>query len=517
MLSPEDNKAKNNLWIRQDVVRAISEALGYNERQTSWDKFMSISKMSAFWNPVFLPMYNTMQALRSWTINPMKPIRTWQAFSKAVDDIGGMRSILSRQHKPYSEDYLEALRNGLASKPFSNPFQGWRDFAKAISDGTNGSWYTDAIRAFKQELDHSSPLAKYTLALPVMKSLYQASWHISWQVDELFRMASYNYLRDRGHSPREAAQVSANLQGDYASIPPKSRKILNKIFFTPTFKIATLKLYGALMHGALKSGKMMLLHGGDWKKHTSKPERRYARAAMGVIMVNMAFDLALLGLGFQRDEWGRRYVKRIVDETGKKKDFYITFASSENVVQRYTERIQKAFFDPSVSNPWSEFVRVNKWELHPVWRNAYSAFIGEGDEGRIWSTSESGASKFAKSMWYFTSKTFNLLDAIQSRTEFATNKVERERVQKTWIREYGKGLGAIYGGLETVFGYGYLTDPVEKRKVLKLKAVQKEFIREAYDSVNKTGKVDPTLKENFRNRMKSITKHYDEMKKGVVR
>ena len=515
-LTKEQRADKKHLWIRQDAVRAITEALGYQDKQTKWDKFMAISKMTAFSNPVILPLYNTLQGIRGWTINPFHPIRTWQSFIKAIDDIGGLKTIVSKQNDGYSTDYIEALRNGLESKPFSSPFAGWREYAKALSDGTNGHWTSDWFRAIKAEFEHSSPLAKYTIALPVIKSMYQASWHTAWAIDGLYRMQAYNYLKNYGHSSREAAQVAANLQGDYASVPPKTRKILNKVFFTPTFKIATMKLYGTLLKDAMKVSYNMAVHPTTWKDRTTMTQRRYAAAAVGVYAVNLAFDMALIGIGFERDTFGRRYVKRVHTEDGAK-DFTITFASSENIIQRFLERYRKSFADPSVSNPYTQFLYMNRWELHPVYRNAYSAVTGDGDEGRVWSRFDSLPTAAAKATWYFTAKTYNVLDSIQSVTEFSASKLEREKVNKTWVKEYGKGLGVIYNGLEKTFGYAYLQDPVEKRKVFKLKQIQKEFIKEAYESIEKTGEVSPNLKESFHKRMENTKSHYEKLKEGVVK
>jgi hypothetical protein len=501
------------VWVRTDVMQALNDALGYQEKQTRYDKYMSIAKMTAFWNPFFLPFYNTLQSIRGGVLNPMHPIRTAKAWQKARQDVGGYRTIFSSQSTGVSEDYLEALRNGLASKPFSNPFEGWRTFADSINSGKGGSWATDWVRSFKSEFEHSNTLAKYTLVTPVLKSMYNASWHMAWQMDELFRMQSYNYLREKGHSPREAAQVSANLQGDYAGVPPRTRKWLNRFLFTPTFKIATMKLYNRLLQDAMKVGYEMIKSPLQYKKNTTKSQRRYARAALGVVAVNMMFHLFMTrGLGFEEDSWssmGRRYRKRIQTDKGPK-DFYITFATSENVIQRYMERIQKAFFEPGVTNPFTTFVKSNQWEFHPVYRNAYSAITGEGDEGRVWSGAESNLTKMRKSLWYFTNKTINVLDAVQSRTEYSANKLERERVAKEWVKEYGKGFGTVLNGLETVFGYGYISETKKNREIMQLKSLKKQFVQEAYESIRKQGSLNPTLTSNYKNKMKEVMKSYKE-------
>src|SRR5574343_174869 len=508
ILNTEKSKGKH-LWVRTDVLRAITEALNYQEKQTKWDKFMALSKMTAFYNPFILPMYNTLQSIRGTTISLHHPVKTLKAFHKAIGDIGGLRTIVSSQGLGYSQDYIEALENGLASKPFSNPFEGWRSFADQINTGKNGSWYTDWLRAFKSEFTHSSPLAKATLAVPVLKSFYKASWSIAWNMDELFRMQMYNYLKAEGHTPRGAATIASQMQGDYASVPAQTRKLLNKFFFTPTFKIATLKLYGKTMKEAIKVSYEMIRHPITWKERTTKRQRRYTMAALMVGAINMGFDMLLVeGMGFERDSWGRRYRKRIIDEHGKAKDFMLTFATSENVPQRYLERVFKAM-EPGVANPFMKFLELNKWELHPVYRNAYAAISGNGDEGSVYSANDPVTTKAAKGIWYFTRKTLSALDAVQ-RTEWAVNKKEREQINKTWDKEYGKGMGLVYKYMEDLFGYAYITEPEKKRQYMRLRQMDKQFMKEAYESIRRMGIVDPALREKYKNEKKRVIQYFKE-------
>ena len=518
-LTKEEVKQGKRLYIRTDAIKALTEAMAMGEKQTRGEKFLSAVKMGAFYNPLFLPLYNIQQGVRSMVINPMHPIRTAKAFSKAARDVGGLRSVISTKHGEYSKDYLEALENGLASKPFGNPFESWRTFADQINNGYDSKggpigWAGDQFRAFASIYRQSSKLGKVTMVEPVLKSMYHASWYMSWQMDELFRMQSYNYLRAYGNTPRESAQLSSKLSGDYASIPQKTRKAMNKIFFTPTFKLATMKLYADMTKAVFKGARVSMTDPMNFKNKTTAIERRYMQAALGVFAVNFAFDFALTqGLGFERDDWysfGRRYKKAIINDKGQKKDFYITFSSSENLPQRFLERFMKSFVVPGVPNRVTEFLKQNQWELHPVWRNAYNTITNQGPEGKIVSDTAPILEQIGKRAWFFTKKSISVLDAIQSTTGMGSDYKNVKEIRKTWIKEYGKGMGIFLNSLEGIFGTAYISNQTAVKMAYKLKAMQKSFMSEAYDMIKKTGKIDPSFVKQYQAEQKKVINMFRE-------
>jgi hypothetical protein len=278
-----------------------------------------------------------------------------------------------------------------------------------------------------------------------------------------------------------------------------------------------MKLYKDLVVDAVKVTTQMAKHPLSFKDRTTKIQRRNFVAAAGVIGVNIFFDMVMMHLlGFERDTWGRRYRKQIIDEQGAKKDFYVTFASPENIIQRFTERVTKSFFDPGVANPFEQFLKMNQWELHPVYRNALAAVSNRGDAGKIYSDSDSVFLKGGKALWYFTYKTFDALNSIQSRTEYDAAPEERRRVINAWIKDYGKGLGTVLNSLETIFGFAYISEPETKRLGLRLKGMQKEFRKEAYQSVRNKGIIDPALIEKYKQRQKAVIDDYkSRVGKGV--
>ena len=79
--------------------------------------------------------------------------------------------------------------------------------------------------------------------LQAAEDIYSLSWNWAWKGDRLIRLTAYNEMLGRGFEPREAAQIVAKTHGDYAGVPPATRKKANLLFFTPTFQIAMTKLY----------------------------------------------------------------------------------------------------------------------------------------------------------------------------------------------------------------------------------------------------------------------------------
>jgi hypothetical protein len=183
----------------------------YDRKMGAIESLFSITKMTAFYNPLFLPMYDMIQASM---LGSAMNIKMPQYAAKAIKDVWKK-----------TPDYYEALDNGIASKPFNNPMRSWKHMVETAKRSRGGQVF-DIIKEPN-----------------VLKTVYNASWHVAWRLDETVRMMSYNYLKEKGFAPREAAQIAARFHSDYASVPASTRRFLNHIFFTPTFKITMGKLY----------------------------------------------------------------------------------------------------------------------------------------------------------------------------------------------------------------------------------------------------------------------------------
>ena len=81
-------------------------------------------KMAAFHNPLFLPMYDTVQGVM---LGSFRSIKTPKHLMGAIKD-----------EWKKTPEYFEALDSGLASQPFNNPFNSYRQMIEGIkSSGGN--------------------------------------------------------------------------------------------------------------------------------------------------------------------------------------------------------------------------------------------------------------------------------------------------------------------------------------------------------------------------------------------
>lgn len=309
----------------QNFLATVRRGYGIN-------RFLAYTKMMQFYNPLFLPMYDVVQATMLGSIPNIKmPIYMAKAISQSIK-------------KP--EAYWEAFENGLFSQPFLNPFE---DF-KQILEG------------LKKKSTHAGAVAKTFSAMEkllpqkAIKTFYNLVWHTAWNLDRTVRLISYNYLLDHGFPSLEAAQVSAKFHGDYASVPPRTRKFINKVFFTPTFKIVMAKLYWSMLKGAVRIFK------------AGRTERIFARGLLYTLAIILGKHYMMTKWGYEADQFSRRYSKVVETDEGPK-ELVHTFSNPANLPLKYYHRA-KALFDPATTNRIKRVVMASKWEFHPVYRVA---------------------------------------------------------------------------------------------------------------------------------------------------
>lgn len=383
-------------------------------------KAMNAVKMGAFFNPFFLPTYDLVQAF----MVGVNPLKSFGAAWKAV--------------KNREEIYYEALDLGMASTPFDNPFHGTlEEFAdeliKAVGEGKGRkiagaagarggragavaySVLHDAARAFKDHKVTGLPRA----VTRILKSIYSMSFDLAWTMDRTVRMATFMDGLNRGMSKREAAQRSATAHADYASLPPETRKQLNTVFFTPTFKVAMGKFF-------YKSIKAL---GGELAGEANTTGRNMSMVVLRTSAFIIAMDALMQTLGFERDEFGRRYFRPVQGPRGPK-EMVITWSAPHNLWLKYMQRAQAAF-GPEVPNSMMRFYQSNKWELHPLLRIAEEVVTNKANTGgKIRYTFDPGHIKVGKSLYYITTHAFAIFSTLQQ-------EGLEEEGREAFAKEYG--------------------------------------------------------------------------------
>lgn len=386
-----------------NYLNEIGKLTNETELNRTFDNVLAAGKMATFAYPLFLPMYDVIQQmmLTNWA----KPFSNMKAWVEAIKDC-----------LHYTPEYLEAERLGVRSTPFGNPFQDDMDFYEAAEK--NGSMFLYKPIAM---IYNSVKRMDFTLSNNVVvqgfKGLYQLAFHTAWTLDGLIRQASYRMLLREGYTPKEAAELAAKFHGDYAGVPAKTRRSLNRIFYTPTFKIAMGKLYLNMVEGLIVSPKHIKnLYLGKNTDDTRKAFK-YGTGAVQVFALTQALSMLMKSLGYKEETWGRRYIKEhIENEIGEPQDLVVTFSNPFNIIQRFYERFDK-MAQPD-ADVMIKTVDTWKWEFHPLYRTMQEAMRGIDSGGNpLYLTGANNTTKMWKRVEHVVSSLVKMTGILGNETK----------------------------------------------------------------------------------------------------
>jgi len=384
--------------------------------------------------------------------------------------IDGIKSVLKKDSK-----YWDAFENGLFSKPFSIPYD---EYSKQIDRAISDTKALDIIK--RAALPHNW-----------LSMVYHASWHTAWKLDETVRMATYNYLLRSGMTPREAAQTGALFHSDYASVPPATRRHLNRIFFTPTFKIAMAKLYDGMIKGGIKT----IFTAG---KKSTQQDKILGRGLVYVLGIMLGIGAYMKARGFKQDEWFRKYSKVVETEEGEEKEVVVTFANPFNIPWRYYYRFKGAF-TPETTNSAQRLINTVKWDLHPLWRTAYEVAYNQGADFKpVYNPFDDTGRQVLDIAKYSTGQLVGLLRGFV--------EAERGKMSVESFKSLQKDLGKFQAAILKPFVFSYMRNVEDRRNAGALKMLEKEFRW----FIGQTPPEDEALRErmveNFQERIEEILK-----------
>lgn len=441
------------------------------------DRIIGKTKMWQFANFLFLPVYDMYQSVMAGNLTVPLQFK------------GGLKSV-----REQDKDYQEAAHWGLFSKPYAAPFAEFQTKINSITgkamQSADASMIEKAIRwmqdsgsmSAKRANDairkmHSGNLSGALDMMDILDPLYALSWNVSWQLDEAVRMSTYKYMRKRGMSAQDAAQTAAKYHADYASIPANSRKMLNRIFFTPTFQLVMGKLYA----GMIKSNYDMIVKGD--KKNTTKALAKGVFMTMGI---NIAFDAFMQSLGYERDEFGRRYTKEYKNEKGQKKEHVMVFSNPSNLPFKWSAKTVGAMTkspETGLLDGMQNVLSGMKWDLHPMWRTAYAIKTNETMGGEeIYNRNDTDFAKVVKSTEFLLNDLLGIWrlgsDAIFGRTVGDSPSVVEAK------NKLAQDIGWL-GRVLSQFAFQYSRSPKERAIAQKIqnevnyvkKTVRKEIYR----------------------------------------
>ena len=435
----------------------------FSKEQVTLGGVFGVVKMMQFYNPLFMPMYDVWQsAAAGMAITPKAPKYMLQ----------GIKDVWSK-----TDNWERASENGTFSKPFVIPYD---KFEYKFKEAMKGNKLGDFLK-------------KAALPTNWIPMLYSASWNTAWKLDETVRMMTFNMLQDQGYSDREAGQLAALYHSDYASVPPSTRKALNKVFFTPTFKITMGKLYLNMLKGA---GKYMAKYPAKLigkEIPISREEKNLARGAVIASSIMMGIKLYFESQGYEEQELFRKYVKTVETDEGPKENV-ITLANPFNIPWRYYYRVKGAF-KPETTNVAEKMLQTVKWDLHPIWR--VGADVVDNYNWNIYNPFDD-SKKIATDIAIYTTGEFVAI------TKGILENAKEGEIKADAFKALQKDFGKFKAIIIKPFVFNYLREVKEKRKGWAINKLEKEFRLMMYVSPSKDPKENYKRLQNFNKRLQEI-------------
>ena len=419
-----------------------------------YEHVVALTKMMQFYNPVFLPMYDTMQAVAAGTYLSTKLPRN---MAKAW-----------RMMRDRDPEFIELLEEGMASQPFTMP---WQDFRKQMQRAIGGRTWKEV---FGQELKN-----------PLM-ALYQLSWNLAWKGDAYIRTLTALSMKDRGFSAHDAAQIAAKYHSDYASVPPDVRRGLNKVFFTPTFKITMSKLYGRMLEGAAKT----IFTPGS----ATRQDKNYARGLLLAFAMLEGIGQVFRRLGYEEEQKYRRYVRTVDTEDGPKESV-ITIANPFNIPWRYYYRLKGAVEHPSL-NKLERIFGQTRYELTPLLQVGFDILYNTNE--RVYKQGDDAERQLLSAAKYAVGELVAITKPLIEVTGEPTR--DRESMLKSQA-VFQRELGTLYSTLLRPFVFHYLRDTGDVRILRDIYRLEQEFRRAI------------RFEENLETRQRVLENFYEELEK----
>jgi len=447
----------SNYYMKPEISDMITELLKVSEKQGVLMKAISLGKMAAFFNPIFLPMYDVMQSGMSGAL--------FVAPGSIAGNIGRAFNHVFKQ----DDIYLEAMRLGLFSKPFDFPWKTYKNTMVSIKatahvPGLRGWVGQQTYEFFKKSIDLKR--------LGPIGALYNASWNMAWKLDETVRVFTYLQLQKGKHSKQSAAQTAALFHGDYASVPPVTRQRLNRVFFTPTFKIVMGKLYVRMLKQVLKAA--IDLPRGKTGALKNAHKRQLLLGAATVLAINYGFDAFMKSFGLEPEDdewynWGRRYTQKVYGKYGPR-EFVLNWSHPGNMPQRYFQKFAQAWKHERAGGPLKAVLGFVHWDLHPFYTTAWSMIINrKPDNEPIWNENDNNWRRRLKQIRFGLTNIVRLGGLLEQDDPLST-KEAKKHINKQW----GQIGNILLTGKFSVAG-AYTRSPKFLRYGAELSRMNKEF------------------------------------------
>jgi len=424
----------------------------------SMREVLGATKMLQFYNPAFLPMYDVAQAWWTGSVRSLKtPSNVREAF----------RSMTKKDQHYWDMHYWGG---------FSTPFKpGFEKHMKRIKEVVDGNTFLGSVKKYVNP--------------------YRLSWKAAWTGDHFIRMITYHHYLKQGFIPREAAQLAAKAHGDYASIPPKTRRTLNQIMFTPSFKIAMT----AAQVDMINSVGKFAYKGGKIDKSKKAMAKMAIGLASGIAMREWIFNQIL---GFKTDKFGLKYTKTVMTDEGEK-ELVLHTASPDNVILRLWHRFHPRNM-ATEPDKFNALVSRAKWEAHPLYQWAYELLSNKSVTYEPIYNKFDDPDKITRDIFSYSIK------RILRITEMVPGVSESQK-RLAATKAFMKDSGNIALVLNW-FVLPYMRNPKDQRTRYKAQAIIREFSRMNNEKPPKTDAEAERRAERLNKTLIKLQKELDEIK-----
>lgn len=443
-------------WMHPAFREWMTDFRYQTYNQNMLDKAFSLGKMWQFVQPLFLPYYDAVQSSLALAFsNPFKVV-------KSLYNAGKM--ILTK-----SPEYYEHLRMGLASQPVSPPWSQMADTLERMKSPTFGAYILNSMKN-----------KNWT----VIKPIYNVLWETAWFGDRWIRLASTDYLvKNMKMSPFRANQLAALFFSDYANVPINTRRALNKVFFTPTFKITMARLFKEQVKGFFQTAYKL----AKLEKPTQEQKQLAKSLVWGVGGMLFGFDaLMTKGLGYERDQFARRYYKMEDDpeKLGEKREHVVVFSNPMNLIPKYFYMARDIFDKFEHEDRLRTVSNAIRWEIHPIHRVVMDIIMNrKADGSKIVEPFEydDWTARAVKARYGFK-EILRIADTVLGDAEKASNKEAMEK--------YRKDAGNFFYLMNEPATFSYFRIPKADQAYKRIQRMKQDF-KIGLKDVEKNKKLTP--------------------------
>lgn len=457
-----------NKYIHNSFLDYMGEYTKRVDRGMELGRIMGYTKIMAFYNPIFLPVYDLWQASWAGSLGP-------NVYKSGKYFYNGFKSALTKD-----KIYYDAVESGALSTPYTPPFE---SFKKEMQNTTYAPLAERALDVLGKRTKNPFKL---------VDDFYKVVWNMAWGGDGAIRIGTYRYLRDKGFSKLDSGQMTAYFHGDYARLAPGARKVLNKIWFTPTFKY----VMGHLQMNMIKSSVAVL---NDAFK-LQKPQKRDLLLAKGLTMLvagQMAKDKLMHMWGFKTDALGLRYKKDVDTDEGQK-ELVVYWPDPNNVLMRQVHKWSKWGDNPERLD---SFMNKLHWDLHPLWSLGYELLkntTGRDDRKFVYNPFDNDN----KIAWDIIHHSVSKIVAAEG---FVKNYIGTKDEQSAY-KALRKEVGWINEKFLSAATFAYLRNPEFARRAYRVRGLKRLLNKFTREDMPKTGREANDRINNFFIRMDEIYK-----------